>query len=65
MHVNLVLHNSLQPKKAILATILGQTPYVLGENRKTRTNKLHYRKAGSIAVILSLRVGVQHIQKVV
>ena len=65
MHVNLVHWNSLHPKKAILATFSGQTPNVLGENQKTRTNNLHHRKAGSVAVILNLRVGVQHIQKVV
>ena len=64
-HVNLVHWNSLHPKKAILPTFLGQTPHFLCENHKTRTNNLHHRKAGSVAVILSLRVGVQHIQKVV
>ena len=64
-HVNLVHWNSLHPKNAILPTFLGQTPHFLCENHKTRTNNLHHRKAGSVAVILSLRVGVQHIQKVV
>ena len=64
-HVNLVHWNSLHPKKAILPTFLGQTPHFLCENHKTRTNNLHHRKAGSVAVILSLRVGVQHKQKVV
>ena len=65
MHVNLVHWNSLHPKKAILPTFSGQTPHFLGENHKTRTYNLHHRKAWSVAVILSLRVGVQHIQKVV
>ena len=64
-HVNLVHWNSLHPKNAVLPTFLGQTPHFLCENHKTRTNNLHHRKAGSVAVILSLRVGVQHIQKVV
>ena len=64
-HVNLVHWNSLHPKNAILPTFLGQTPNFLCENHKTRTNNLYHRKAGSVAVILSLRVGVQHIQKVV
>ena len=64
-HVNLVHWNSLHPKKAILPTLLGQTPHFLCENHKTRSNNLHHWKAVSVAVILSLRVGVQHIQKVV
>ena len=63
--MNLVHWNSLHPKNAILPTFLGQTPNFLCENYKTRTNNQHHRKAGSVAVILSLRVGVQHIQKVV
>ena len=65
MNVNLEHWNSLHPKKAIIPTFSGQTPNFLGENQKNRTNNLHHRKAGSVAVILSLRVGVQHIQKVV
>ena len=65
MNVNLVHWNSLHPKKAIIPTFSGQTPNVLGENQKTRTNNIHHRKAGFVAVILSLRVGVQHIRKVV
>ena len=64
-HVNLVHWNSLHPKNVILPTFLGQTPNLLCENHKTRTNNLYHRKGGSVAVILSLRVGVQHIQKVV
>ena len=52
-------------KKAILPTFLGQPPHLLGIKLKTRTNNLHHRKAGFVAVILSLKVGVQHIQKVV
>ena len=64
-HVNLVYWNSLHPKKAILPTFSGQTPHFLGENHNTRTKNLNHRKAGSVAVTLSLRVGVQHIQKVV
>ena len=65
MHLNLVYWNSLHLKKAVLPTFKGQTPHFLSENHKTRTNNLHHRKAGSVAVILSLRVGVQHIQEVV
>ena len=65
LHVNLVHWNSLHPKNAILPSFLGQTPQFLCEDHKTRTNNLHHRKAGSVAVILSLRVGFQHIQKVV
>ena len=64
-HLNLVHWNSLHPKRAILPTFSGQTPHFLGENLKTRTNNLNHRKAGSVAVILSLRVGVQHKQTVV
>ena len=64
-YVNLVHWNSLHPKNAIIPTFLGQTPHFLCENHKTRTCILHHRKAGSVAVILSLRVGVQHLQKVV
>ena len=65
MHVNLAHWNSLHLKKAILPTSLGQTQHFLGENYKTRTYNLHHRKAWSVAVILSLRLGGQHIQKVV
>ena len=64
-HANLVNWNSLHPINAILPTFLGQTPHFLCENEKNRTDNLHHRKAWSVAVILSLRVGVQHIQKVV
>ena len=63
MRVNLVHWNSLHSKKAILPTFSGQTPHFLGENHKTRTYNLHHRKAWFVAVILSLRVGVQHKQK--
>ena len=65
MNVNLVHWNSLHPKKAIIHSFSGPTPNFLCENRSTRTNDLHHWKSGSAAVILSLRVGVQHIQKVV
>ena len=51
------------PKKAILPTFSGQTPHFFGENQKTRTYNLYHRKAWSVAVILSLKVGVQHKQK--
>ena len=64
-HVNLVHWNSLHPKNVILHTFKGQTPNFLCENHKTRTNNLYYQKASSVAVILSLRVGVKHLQKVV
>ena len=64
MHVNFVYWISLHPKKAILPTFLGQTPHFISEKQKTRTNNLHHRKDVSVAAILSLRVGVQHIQKV-
>ena len=60
MHENLVHWNSLHSKKAILPTFLGQTPQFLCENYKNRTYNLHHQKAWSVAVILSLRVGVQH-----
>ena len=56
--MNLVHWNSLHPKNASLPTFLGQTPHYL------RTNNLDHWEAGSVVVILSLRVGVQHIQKV-
>ena len=52
-------------KKNILPTFLGPTPHFINEKQKHGTNILHRRKAGSFAVILSLRVGVQHKQKVV
>ena len=63
--VNLVHWNSLHPKTPFYLLFLGQTSHFLCENHKTRTNNLHQWKAGSVAVILSLRVGVQHIQEVV
>ena len=65
MHVNLVYWNSLHPKMAILPTFLGQNPHFLSEKQKTRYKNLHHQKAESVAVVLSLRVGVQHLQKVV
>ena len=61
--MNFVHWNSLHQKNAILPTFLGQTPHFLCEKHKTRTNNLHHWKAGSVAVTLSLSVGVQHIQK--
>ena len=64
LQVNLFHWNSLHPKQAIVSTFLGQTPHFLGEKLKTRTNNLHHRKAGSVAVILSRRVGVKRVQKV-
>ena len=63
-HVNLVHWNSLHQKWPFYLLFLGQTPHFLCENHKTRSDNQHHRKAGSVAVILSLRVGVQHIQKV-
>ena len=65
MQVNLVYWNSLHPKIAILPTFSGQNPHFLSEKQKTRSNNLHLRKADSVAVFLSLREGVQYIQKVV
>ena len=50
---NLVHWNSLHPKKAILPTVLGQTPCFHSENHIPRTNNLHHRKAGTLAVILA------------
>ena len=64
MHVNFVYWISLHPKKAMLPTFLGQTPHFVSEKQKHRTCNLHYHKAGVALVILSLRVGVQHLQKV-
>ena len=60
MHVNLVHWNSLHSKNAILPTFSGLTPDFLGKNHKTRTYNLYHRNAWFVAVILSLRVGVQH-----
>ena len=44
-------------KKGHGPTFFGQTPHLLGEKLKTRTDNLDHWKAGSVAVILSLRVG--------
>ena len=63
MHVNIVYWISLHPKNTILPTFLGQIPYFISEKQKHGTNNLHHRNAGSIAVILGLSVGVQHIKK--
>ena len=63
MRVNLVHCNSLPSKMAILPTFSEQKQHFTGENHKTRTYNLHHRKGWSVAVILSLRVGVQHKQK--
>ena len=60
MRVDLIHWNSLQSKKAILPTFSGQTPHFLGENHTTRMYNLHHQKAWSVAVFLSLMVGVQH-----
>ena len=65
MHVNLVYWISLHPKKAILATFSGKTPNFVGENEKIRTNNLHHRKAVFVAVFFSLRLRVNHLQKMV
>ena len=62
--MNFVYWISLHPKKAILPIFLGQTPHFTNEKQKSRTKNLHHWKAGSVVVILSLRVGVQHVQKV-
>ena len=51
VHVNLVHRNSMHTTKATLLTFSGQTLHFHGENLKTRTNNLHYRKTGSVAVI--------------
>ena len=51
-------------KKAIVPTFTGKIPYFMSEKQKNITNNQHHRKAGFVAVILSLKVGVQHIQKV-
>ena len=55
--MNLVHWKSLHPKKGHFTYFFfGQTPHLLGEKLKSRTNNLDHRKAGSVAVILSLRV---------
>ena len=59
MPVNLVHWNLLLSKKAIFPTLSGQTRHFLGEKPKTRLYNLHHRKAWSVLVILSLRVGFQ------
>ena len=41
-----------------------QIAHFTSEKQKPWTSNLHHRKAWSVAVILSLWVGVQHIQKV-
>ena len=63
MPVNLDYLISLHPKKAILLTFSGQTPLFLGKKQEVRTNNLHHHKAWSVAVFLSLRLRVHHIQK--
>ena len=57
MNVSLVHWNSLHPKKAIIPTFKKKTPNFLSENQKKTTYNLHHRKVGSVAVILSLRIG--------
>ena len=58
MHLNFVYWFSQHPIKDILPTFLGQTPHFINEKQKPKTSNLH--QAGSVAVILSLRVGVRH-----
>ena len=53
VHVKEVYWISLHPKKAILPTCIGQTPNLLGEKQKNRTNNLHHWKAVSVAVFLA------------
>ena len=48
---------------AILHTFSGQTPLFLGKKQQTRTNNLHHHKAGSVAICVSLRLRVHHLQK--
>ena len=64
MYVNFVYWISLHRKKAILPIFWGQTTHFKSEKQKHRTNSLHNPKAGCVAVILSLRLGIKHIQKV-
>ena len=56
---------SLHLKRATSTTILKPTPHLLGEKLKAGINNLPHQKAGSVAVILSLIVGVKHKQTVV
>ena len=58
MHVNFA-----HSKKTIKHTFSGPSLNFLGKNHKTRTNNLHHHKAGSVAVILSLRVGANIYKK--
>ena len=51
-------------QKGHFTHFLGQTPHFISEKQKPRTGNLHHWKSGSVAVILSLKVGVQHIQQV-
>ena len=53
MHVNLVYRNSLHPQKALFPTFFRTIKKFLGEKQRTRTNNLHHRKAGSVAIFLS------------
>ena len=63
MHIKLVHWNLLHPKNSIIPTFSGHILNFLCENHKTRTNNLHHQKAGSIVVVLSLRLGIQHIPR--
>ena len=65
MHVNLVYLISLHPKKNFLPTFSRQTPDVVGTKQESRNNNLHHWKAVSLANCFSLRLKVQHIDKVV
>ena len=63
MHVNLINSISLHQKKKFVLFFLGPTPHFISEKQKHETHNLDHWKAVFVAVILSLRVGVQHIQK--
>ena len=53
VYVNLVYWISLNPKKSIYPTFLGQTPHFLGEKLKKKR-----RATYTVAVFLSLMLGV-------
>ena len=65
MHVNLDYMISLHPQKAILHTFSGQIQLFLGKMQETKPKNLHHHKAGSVAGLLSLRLKVHHLQKMV
>ena len=51
------------PKKSHYIYFFGRTPHFISEKQNTRTYHLQHWKTVSVALVLSLRVGIKHTKK--